>query len=493
MKKSRLRYLRYRNLSDELAQYGYAYTPKKAMAGYGIIVLVAAIVGVLYKLELPYIAAIALLGVLFSPAMLLQAMKGKYHASIFSLANNYMEQFLYSFKRTGTVLSTLEEAAEIFETGKFHEILTKAIAHIQYETGSEDAEREALDMIGSFFNCEKVDTIHYFALGAQRRGGDASGSIGILVKSRSMWVERVCNLQKEFCVVKRNIIFALMATLSICLLPLYLLGENLDISVLPVCQVSAVMLIASCIFIYVKADKKLCRNWIERMKDISDMDKKYREVRDYDESLEAKKSMKMALVPLLLTLALFLWKQSIPLVLVGILVSVFLMNQHKIGHSLAKKKVTREIEKQFPEWLMQVALLLQTDNVQISIRKSIADAPEVLVPALEELVLELEENPDSIQPYSRFLREYHNPDVQSAMKMLYALSNGNFGDIKGQIEELIERNNTMMDKSEKLHQEDLIAGMKVYILLPALLASFKLMVDMSLLLVLFLQNLNLGM
>lgn len=203
--------------------------------------------------------------------------------------------------------------------------------------------------------------------------------------------------------------------------------------------------------------------------------------------------MKMALASLLLTLALFLWKQSIPLVLAGVVTSVFFMNQHKIGHSLAKKKVTREIEKQFPEWLMQVALLLQTDNVQISIRKSLEDAPKVLVPALEELVLELEENPDSIQPYSHFLREYHNPDIQSAMKMLYALSNGNFADIKGQIEELIERNNAMMDKAEKLHQEDMIAGMKVYILLPALLASFKLMVDMSLLLVLFLQNLNLGM
>lgn len=39
----------------------------------------------------------------------------------------------------------------------------------------------------------------------------------------------------------------------------------------------------------------------------------------------------------------------------------------------------------------------------------------------------------------------------------------------------------MMDKAEKLTQEDKIAGMKIYILLPSLLASFKLMVDMALL------------
>ena len=139
---------------------------------------------------------------------------------------------------------------------------------------------------------------------------------------------------------------------------------------------------------------------------------------------------------------------------------------------------------------MQVALLLQTDNVQIAIRKSLEDAPNVLRPALRELITELEIEPDSLIPYNRFLRRYQNPDVQSAMQMLYALSVGNFINIGAQIDELSERNNTMMDKAEQLHQEDLVAGMKVYILLPSLLASFKLMIDMSLLLVLFLQNLQ---
>ena len=98
-----------------------------------------------------------------------------------------------------------------------------------------------------------------------------------------------------------------------------------------------------------------------------------------------------------------------------------------------------------------------------------------------------------IEPYHRFLKEYRKPDVQSAMKMLFALSSGNAGDVTKQVEELIDRNNAMMDNSEKLEQEDKIAGMKVYILLPSLLASLKLMVDMALLLVVFLQNLTFGM
>lgn len=492
-KKSGIKYLRYRNLTQELAKYGYEYTPKKALFAYGMIVLVAAIFGLLYKLELPYIAAIGIIGLVFSPMVILQMMKGRYHTTMFSLANNYMEQFLYSFKRNGTVLNALLETATIFDEGIFHEALEKAIEHIQYTTDSEDPEREALDIVGEFFHCERIDAIHSFVIGAQRRGGDAGGSILLLAKNRAMWAERVMNLQKEFQIVKRNIMIALVATMLICILPLYLLGGDLDISSIPLCQISAVVLIGICMLIYVKADKKLCRSWIEKEVDSTGMGKKYLQVRDYDEVKEAKSSQKMAIIPVILFIGAFIYFKNIAVLVAGVVVVLFFLNQHKIGHSLAMKKVAREIEKQFPNWLMEVALLLQTDNVQMAIRKSMDSAPEVLVYALEDLIDQLEEDPNAIEPYHRFLKEYRNPDVQSAMKMLYALSSGNAGDVTKQVEELIDRNNAMMDKAEKLEQEDKIAGMKVYILLPSLLASFKLMVDMALLLVVFLQNLTFGM
>ncbi|MDR0925355.1 MAG: hypothetical protein LBN31_13510 [Hungatella sp.] len=491
-KKSSLRFLRYKNLTQELARYGYEFTPKKALVSYGLIVLLAIIFGLLYKLKPPYIAAIGIIGVVFSPLVLIQTMKGKYHTTMFSMANNYMEQFLYSFKRNKTILNALVETATIFDEGEFHELLEKAIANIQYATESSDPEEEALAMIGAFYHCERVDAVHSFVIGAQRRGGDAGGSIALLSKNRAMWAERIINLQKEYQIVKRNIIIALAATLLICILPLYLLGGNLDISVIPLCQISAVALIGICMLIYVKADKKLCRSWIEKETVSAGMEQKYLQVRDYEEEKEAKKSQKLAAIPTLLFMGAFVYFQNLAILVTGIVVVLFFLNQHKAGHNLARKKVAREIEKQFPNWLMEVALLLQTDNVQIAIRKSIDHAPEVLVPALQDLILELEAEPNAIEPYHRFLKEYRNPDVQSAMKMLYSLSSGNAGDVGKQIEELIDRNNAMMDKAERLEQEDKITGMKIYILLPSLLASFKLMVDMALLLVVFLQNLTFG-
>lgn len=124
-KKNGFRFLRYRNLSQELARYGYEYTPKKALATYGMIVLLAAIFGLLYKLHLPYIVAIGIIGLIFAPLVLIQTMKGKYHTTMFSMANNYMEQFLYSFKRNKTILNAIIETATVFDEGIFHEVLLK--------------------------------------------------------------------------------------------------------------------------------------------------------------------------------------------------------------------------------------------------------------------------------------------------------------------------------------------------------------------------------
>jgi|GEM_PF-4610116 len=134
---------------------------------------------------------------------------------------------------------------------------------------------------------------------------------------------------------------ALVATLMICILPLYLLGGDLDISAIPLCQISAVVLIGICMLIYVKADKKLCRSWIEKETDSTGMDKKYLQIRDYDEAKEAKSSQKMAVIPAIFFIGAFVYFKNIAILVVGIVVVLFFLNQHKVGHNLAKKKVSR--------------------------------------------------------------------------------------------------------------------------------------------------------
>ncbi len=492
-KNSRWRYLRYKNLATELAKYGVDYEWKKALYHYGLVVVLSLMFGRLYRLNVGYMVLILGIGLLLLPSVMIGIVKRRYYSQIFSLANNYMEQFLYSFKNNRTVLTTLTEAGIVFNEGGFHEVLIKAIEHIRYEVKGEDPEREGLEMVNDFFSCEKVTLIHSFVLNAQRQGGDISRSIFLLSKNRAMWAERICNQQKEYINIKRNIIIALIATLVLCALPLYLLGGSFDISKEIIAQVTGSGLIVFCMGVFIRAEKRLCKNWLHSKNQAKNMKRKYLQVQNYDETREKRGSNIAASTMLLITGIVYGLSHSTSLLILFIAITMFCMNQHKIGYNLAKRKVAKEIEKQFPGWLMDLALLLQTDNVQVALRKSLDTAPEVLGVPLQELVDELEKEPDSIEPYYHFLKVYQNPDVQSVMKMLYSLSYGSTNEIERQIEELIDRNTTTMDKAEKLMQEDQAIGMKLYVLLPSLVAAFKLMTDMALLLMLFLEDVSVGM
>lgn len=70
----------------------------------------------------------------------------------------------------------------------------------------------------------------------------------------------------------------------------------------------------------------------------------------------------------------------------GLVIMCVTMTQHIIGHKLAIKTVKREIEKKFSNWLLELALLMQSNNVHVSIFLTINDdTPAILKPELEKL------------------------------------------------------------------------------------------------------------
>lgn len=65
----------------------------------------------------------------------------------------------------------------------------------------------------------------------------------------------------------------------------------------------------------------------------------------------------------------------------------FLAMQHKVGYQIAKRDVKEAVYLALPGWFMELALLLQNNNVQVSIEKSKNSAPPVLryeIECLEE-------------------------------------------------------------------------------------------------------------
>ena len=67
------------------------------------------------------------------------------------------------------------------------------------------------------------------------------------------------------------------------------------------------------------------------------------------------------------------------------------------------------------------------------------------------------------------------PDVLSAMKILYSMAEFRIRDMGGQIDALVQRNTVMMDRAERLKEEDLMAGVGFLVLLPMITGVVKML------------------
>ena len=108
----------------------------------------------------------------------------------------------------------------------------------------------------------------------------------------------------------------------------------------------------------------------------------------------------------------------------------------------AKKRLCREIEKVYPDWLLEMALLLQSDNVHNAIEKSLDTSPLVLRADLRKLSDDLVTHPTDLGPYIGFFDFLPLANVRSSMKLLYSISIFGAVDESVQISELVERNHT---------------------------------------------------
>ena len=155
---------------------------------------------------------------------------------------------------------------------------------------------------------------------------------------------------------------------------------------------------------------------------------------------------------------------------------------------MAKRNLKKEITYAFSGWLLDLVLLLQSENVQIALEKSMDLAPGILKYELQLLIERLQIEPESAQPYHKFLEDFEIPQIHSAMTILYSLSIGNSGSADQQISELAGKNLELLDIAEEEKIRDMGSGMYLLFLAPVLSASFKLLVDMAFMMLGFLEN-----
>lgn len=409
-------------------------------------------------------------------------------------ANIYMEQMLYSFRKNYKILSALVDVERLFDEGPMKECIQNAISYIRDTYGEGQVMEKALDLIENDYPSQRVSYIHRLMLKTERVGGNCEPSVRILLKDRDVWEKETVSYQKRCQFQRRNILAAILLSCLLCLLtPVLCQGALRQVAVTDsmIYQISTLAMLLGSLGLYLLTEKYFTRDWLAQKtyQDSKSSLERYEKVVNYNPEKERKKSFFMAM-PVSVLLVIFGLTGHWFLVAVLFPVCLCLGMQHRMDYSLAKKAVVHEIRKALPDWLMEVSLLLQTENVQNSIRKSMESAPSILKPQLEELVEGVEAAPESNVPYSRFLQQFAIPEAASAMGMLYSLSDGSGSDANVQMEEILSRNARWMAESEALSNQDKVAKMYLLFLVPALLGALKMVLDMTLILFAFFSQVH---
>lgn len=399
----------------------------------------------------------------------------------------YLESLLYSFLREGKIIRAFEDVSRTLAIGEMQETVNLALEKMEMVTDETEIYREAMDLIAEKYECRRVRTVHEFLLHVEYYGGDMEQAVELLIEDKNRWQSRIQTAMKERAQMFREIIMSVGASLLICGAILHLPILDVDVSKNLASQIAAVVVIVFNDLVILRGQNYLAAHWItfDDFDDEKNMEDQIIRYRNYDDKKGRKQSFLLAVIPIMIAIWNLKCGQALWACLFCV-VSLILLCQHKIGHQLAGKNLKKRIQSAFPQWIMDLILLLQSENVHVALVKSKEHVPMVLRNDLEHLIASLEMDPESVAPYHKFLKDFEIPEVHAAMSALYSLSEGNCGNMKGQLSELVKRNLEMMNLADGERMKEKNSGMYLLFLAPVLVASIKLLVDMAIFLLTFL-------
>lgn len=297
------------------------------------------------------------------PVMIHNLFLAKYEESRFMDIGNYIEQLLYSFKRHSKITSALEDTIEIFPEGNMGLVIEQALAHIQGLATRGNVYQEALGMIEQSYNCEIIRRVHKFIISVEVLGGDHKEAVNLLIEDRNKWVNRTLEAQKGKNQLRRNMTLAVVFSVGIIASTIFMIPEQFtQIRTTHLAQLTTLVILVINYFLWIFVQCKLSGSFIENKGGLSEelIDRYYIKVKKVTENKIKQKSFMIGI--LLAVIFGVVFKVGVTVVLsIGVLIIVVITNNSR-QYKLAVKKLKREVEKHFPEWILGVSLRLQRED-----------------------------------------------------------------------------------------------------------------------------------
>ena len=136
---------------------------------------------------------------------------------------------------------------------------------------------------------------------------------------------------------------------------------------------------------------------------------------------------------------------------------IFFLKKDYLTLKQNKKKNSNLLKFQFPIWLRQIQILLQTNTVSQSLKLSLQHAPELIKKDLELLIYEIDADALNITPYLNFLKGYRLSEIERAMKLLYRYNTVGKEDAYLQFNRMIQTTTKWLRSEREEHHQNSLA------------------------------------
>lgn len=481
----------------ELADYGYEFVWLRYVEFYLAAIIVAVGLGLAYQLKPLWMIILAVAFSLMMPQIVAAYYKNKYEEKRYDDVTTYIEQMLYSFRKNSKIIVSLRDALSVFPVGgHMYDTIMAALHSTQTSTSGSTIYSDALGVIEKEYPCRRIRSLHRYMIKVEGVGGDHDSGIEALLKDRRLWIERLDAFKQECKTVLTDIYISIGFSIALACMVVRMMATDLvDIPSNLFYQISSVVFLVVCGLTIMFAMKNTTLDLEDEEDEASSKRTidKINWLRNYDSRKELKKSVRMSVI-FVLFLAVGIFLKNVPIIifaLVALCYSVLL--KRFMDKNAATKSACRAIEKAYPDWLLELALLLQIDNLHVAIEKTIDDAPLIIRGDLVKLDEEIIKDPTSLTPFVEFFDFLPLTQIHSSMKLLYSISE--FGQAKGSVQlmELVERNSALMDKAEKYRNDDRLSSTFILKFIPMGISAIKLLCDLAVLLISYLSIITTAM
>lgn len=481
-KKGIMSYIKYSAMQQRITEFGFSLSVKKYVLSLFISALVCFIVAYLFKLKPAYIATVVFLFIMCIPFLTIFRFKFNFQQKKFAEVTLYLQQMAYSFKRKPKILNALIEV-EKMTGGKLNARINEAIESIKCGNSPKDA----LKIISENYRCSRINTLHMFMIEVETYGGKYRKTISALIRDIEHWITRTMTYQKQRKNMQLTTTFSIVMSLSICAMVPYMLPEEItDVTQLfesTMYQIMTLVSLIAYVIFYLIVLSKSATSWldledIKKNYTIQDIEKDYKMLTGYNVDKETIKHLVIAGVLGVICCAVYAITRISLIIPAFLVAAVMIILNPRMKYKGSKQRLQNNLTINFPNWIRSLVLLLQTNNFQVALHKSLAECNGALKVEVTRLIQNIEADPVSQQPYILFMEYFDAYDIKSIVRALYGISEYSQEEMIEQINAIIEQNDEVAAVAEKLTDNLKISGMQMYTIMPMLLGTVNLFVNM---------------